>query len=74
MLTVLRQSLTGKILFECHEVKYVIKYDNFQKGPRTANGHQAVKSKCMEGFQSLPLTLSFTNPNPMRQSRFIQFT
>lgn len=32
-----RQSLTGKILCECHEVKYVIKYDSFQKGPKVGN-------------------------------------
>lgn len=33
----LMQTLAGKILLEYHEIKYVIKYDNFQKGPRADN-------------------------------------
>lgn len=28
---VLKQTLAG--MSECHEIKYVIKYDNFLKGP-----------------------------------------
>lgn len=37
MPNVLVQTLTDKILSNCHEVKYVIKYNNFQKGLKEGN-------------------------------------
>lgn len=37
MHNVLVQTLTDKILSNCHEVKYVIKYNNFQKGLKVGN-------------------------------------
>lgn len=63
MPTVLRQSLTGKILFECHEVKYVIKYDNFQKGLRTAND-QSSSSEIKEYGEIPKLTSDFVFHKP----------
>lgn len=37
MAKVLMHTFDGKVLSECHEIKYVSKYDNFLKGPKAGN-------------------------------------